>query len=205
MKSKQEQRSDETKKLILDSAANLFAMKGYDAVTIREIAKDAGCSHTAIYLYFKDKETLLHQLSLPSLNQLHQKLLSISELDSLSAESKLKEISLEYISFCLKNRNMYDIFFNAKSSRIDEKPELEINQLRIAIFDLLKSIIHENLSISNEEQLLAFSRIYYYQLNGVLSTYSYQHEPLDVLMERLIPTFNLAIEILLLGFQEKIK
>lgn len=205
MKSKQEQRSEETKKLILDSAANLFAKKGYDAVTIREIAKDAGCSHTAIYLYFKDKETLLHQLSLPPLKELHQKMQGISRGDSVSSESKLKEISLEYIFFCLKNRNMYDIFFNAKSSRVDEKPELQINQLRIAIFELLKSIIQENLSISNEKQLLAFSRIFYYQLNGVLSTYSYQHEPLDVLMERLIPTFNLSIEVLLIGFQEKLK
>lgn len=205
MKSKQEQRSEETKKLILDSAANLFAKKGYDAVTIREIAKDAGCSHTAIYLYFKDKETLLHQLSLPPLQELHQKMQDISRGDSISSESKLKEISLEYIFFCLKNRNMYDIFFNAKSSRVDEKPELQINQLRISIFELLKSTIQENLSISNEEQLLAFSRILYYQLNGVLSTYSYQHEPLDVLMERLIPTFNLSIEVLLIGFQEKLK
>lgn len=205
MKSKQYQRSEETKKLILESAANLFAKKGYDAVTIREIAKDASCSHTAIYLYFKDKETLLYQLSLPPLNQLQKKLQSISELDSLSSERKLKEISLEYISFCLKNRNMYDVFFNAKSSRVDEKPESEINQLRIKIFELLKMTIGENLSISNEEQLLAFSRIYYYQLNGVMITYSYQHEPHDVLMERLKPTFNLAIDILLLGFQEKLK
>lgn len=204
MKSKQEQRSEETKKLILESAANLFAQKGYDAVTIREIAKDAGCSHTAIYLYFKDKVTLLHQLSLPPLHQLHQKLQAIAKVGSLSSERKLKEISLEYISFCLKNRNMYDIFFNAKSSRVDEKPELEVNQLRLEIFELLKSIIRENLSISNDEQLLAFSRIFYYQLNGVLSTYSYQHEPLDILMERLKPTFNLAIEIFLLGSQEKL-
>lgn len=204
MKSKQEQRSEETKKLILESAANLFAQKGYDAVTIREIAKDAGCSHTAIYLYFKDKVTLLHQLSLPPLHQLHQKLQAIAKVDSLSSERKLKEISLEYISFCLKNRNMHDIFFNAKSSRVDEKPELEVNQLRLEIFELLKSIIRENLSISNDEQLLAFSRIFYYQLNGVLSTYSYQHEPLDILMERLKPTFNLAIEIFLLGSQEKL-
>ena len=98
------------------------------------------------------------------------------------------------------------IFFSTLNPRrVDEKPELEINQLRIAIFELLKSSIHENLTTLNEEQLLAFSRIYYYQLNGVLSTYSYQHEPHDVLMERLIPTFNLAIEILLLGFQEKLK
>lgn len=206
MKSKQVQRSEETKKQILQSAGLLFAKKGYDAVTIREIAKDAGCSHTTIYLYFKDKDALLHELSMPSLLELQQQLLQISTMNMLTAEEKLKKISIEYIHFCLQNRNMYDIFFNAKSSRVDEKePALAINKLRLKIFALMKVVIQQCLSISNDEQLLTFSRIYYYHLNGILSTYSYQHEPLDVLMERLTPTFDLAIEILLLGFKEKLK
>lgn len=206
MKSKQEQRSEETKKQIVESAGKLFAEKGYDTVTIREIAKDAGCSHTTIYLYFRDKEALLHQLSMPSLHELHQKLQLISKMNSLSSEEKLKRISLEYIYFCLKNRNLYDIFFNAKSTRVDEEnPELEINQLRIEIFELMKSVVQECIIIPNNDELLGFSRIYYYQLNGILTTYSYQHEPLDILMERLTPTFDLAIDILLLGFKEKLK
>ncbi|SES24811.1 TetR/AcrR family transcriptional regulator [Psychrobacillus sp. OK032] len=205
MKSKQGLRSEETKKQILQSAGKLFAKKGYDTVTIREIAKDAGCSHTTIYLYFKDKDALLHQLSMPSLEELHGKLQQISKVNTLSAEDRLKEISREYIYFCLNNRNMYDIFFNAKSSRVDEEvPELEINKLRLEIFSLMKLVVQECLSIPNDERLLTFSRIYYYQLNGILSTYSYQHEPLDVLMDRLTPTFDLAIEILLLGFKEKL-
>ncbi len=64
---KKELRSEETKRMILKAAGKLFSEKGYDAVTMREIAKEAGCSHTTIYLYFKDKETLLHQLSMPTL------------------------------------------------------------------------------------------------------------------------------------------
>lgn len=206
MKNKQEKRSEETKKQILQSAGQLFANKGYDAVTIREIAKDAGCSHTTIYLYFKDKDELLHQLSMPSLQELHEQLQKIAKVKTVSAEERLKDISRDYVYFCLNNRNMYDIFFNAKSTRVDiEAPELEINKLRLEIFTLMKSVIQECLPFANDEQLLAISRIYYYQLNGILSTYSYQHEPLNVLMERLTPTFDLAIEILLLGFKEKLK
>lgn len=201
MTSKHEKRSEETKKLILKAAGRLFAKKGYDAVTIREIAKEAGCSHTTIYLYFKDKVALLHELTMPSLHELHDQ---ISSMDTLTAEDKLKRISHKYIYFCLNNRNMYDIFFNAKSSRVDQAPELKINELRLEIFTMMKLVIQACLSIPDDEQLLSFSRIYYYTLNGVLSTYSYQHEPLDVLMERLTPTFDLTIEILLLGFKEKI-
>src|SRR3954464_6295605 len=111
------QRSEETKQNILHAAGQLFSERGYEAVTMREIAKAAGCSHTTIYLYFKDKETLLHQLSMPSLRELQQKLQQISLMNSLGAEDKLKGISLEYLHFCLKNRNMYSVFINAKSSR----------------------------------------------------------------------------------------
>ena len=205
MKNKQAERSEETKKQIIESAGKLFSEQGYDSVTIRAIAKDAGCSHTTIYLYFKDKEALLHELSMPPLQELHQQFLYLSSLRTLASEDKLKQISLEYIHFCLKNRNFYDIFFNTKSTRVDEEdPKLEINRLRIEIFEIMKEMIRDCLSISNEEQLLAYARIYYFNLNGILSTYSYQHEPLATLMERLTPTFELAIEILLLGFTEKL-
>ncbi len=37
----QARRSDETKKTILIAAEKLFSRKGYDAVTMREIAKEA--------------------------------------------------------------------------------------------------------------------------------------------------------------------
>ena len=106
--------------MILKAAGKLFSEKGYDAVTMREIAKEAGCSHTTIYLYFNDKETLLHQLSMPTLNALYQQFNNISLKKSLKAEEKLKEISREYILFGLKNQNMYSIFINEKSTRVDE-------------------------------------------------------------------------------------
>ncbi|MBS4196244.1 TetR/AcrR family transcriptional regulator [Lederbergia citri] len=205
MKSRQEQRSEETKELILNAAGKLFAKKGFDSVSIREIAKEAGCSHTTIYLYFKDKEALLHQLSMPSLEKLYKQLNSITITDTLTPEAQLKKISHEYIQFCLENRNMFDVIFNVKSTRVDESdPELEINKLRLKIFALMKQVLQDCLSMPDNELLLNFSRIFYYQLNGVLSTYSYLHESIGELMKRLTPTFDLSVEILVWGFKEKI-
>jgi AcrR family transcriptional regulator len=68
--SKQMKRSEETKNSIITAAQKLFAEQGYDTVTMREIAKEAGCSHTTIYIYFKDKVALLNQLAMPSLLEL---------------------------------------------------------------------------------------------------------------------------------------
>lgn len=202
----QMKRSDETKKIILKAAGKLFSTKGYDSVTMRGIAKEAGCSHTTIYLYFKDKVSLLHELSMAPLQELHQQFDEIAQMDDLLPLAKLKNISREYIYFCLKNRSMYDIFINAKSTRVDEnEPELEINKWRLDIFEILKAIIQECLLIPKNDQLLAFTRIFFYNLNGVLTTYAYPHESIDVLMRRLTPTFDLAVEVLILGFKETLK
>ncbi|MGZ4164968.1 MAG: TetR/AcrR family transcriptional regulator, partial [Tumebacillaceae bacterium] len=53
MPSKKELKSEETKRAIVSAAGQLFADRGYEAVTMREIAKAAGCSHTTIYIYYK--------------------------------------------------------------------------------------------------------------------------------------------------------
>lgn len=205
MDNKQKHRSEETKKAIISAAGKLFESKGYDAVSMREIAKQANCSHTTIYLYFKDKESLLHQLSMPSLTLLKQNMQQIVQSNSKMPEEKLKEISNQFIHFCFNNKNLYSIFINVKSTRVDEqKPDLEINQLRLEIFNIMKNILGECLSLPNNEQLLAYSRIFFYNLYGILGTYSYQHEPTEVLFERLNPTFELSVEILISGFKAKL-
>lgn len=206
LKNKKLLRSEETKQAILIEASKLFAKKGFDAVSIREIAKEAQCSHTTIYLYFKDKETLLHELSMPTLKKLYNHMSEITASRSYTAELKLKKLSLFFINFCLKNKSMYTIFINAKSSRVDElDPDLEINKLRIQLFSLIKETLGQYLKMENKEKLLDFSRIFFYNLYGVLSTYSYQHEPTEVLMKRLTPILDLSIEVLLSGFKTSLK
>ena len=49
-------RSKETRDAILTAASKLFSKKGYHDVTMRQIAVEAACSHTAIYQYFASKE-----------------------------------------------------------------------------------------------------------------------------------------------------
>jgi AcrR family transcriptional regulator len=197
---KQEQRSEETKKSILSAAQNLFAERGYDTVTMREIAMEANCSHTTIYIYFKDKIALLHQLSIPSLLQLQQQMEDIL-LENKPSEEKIKAISLEFIEFCLTNRNMYSIFFNVKSTRVDaERPELEINQQRIVIFNLLQTMLRNHFKTElAKDELLMYSRIYFYTLQGIVATYTHSEESAEALMGRLAVTFNRAFEVLLHG------
>lgn len=202
-KSRQVIRSEETQKAILAAAGQLFAEKGFDLVTMREIAKLAGCSHTTIYIYFKDKETLLYQLSMEPLQSLHHKMETLLSDASATADDKLKCISREFIQFCLLNRNMYSVFFLMRATRVDdEEAALEVNKQRNRLFGLLKNAIHKCLDGETEEKVLAYSRIYFFTLQGIVGTYTNSAEQVDNLMERLTPTFDLAVDVMIAGFKQ---
>lgn len=56
-------RGQRTVARILDAAADLFAIAGYDATTTTQIAKRAGVSIGSLYQFFPDKEALLEALA----------------------------------------------------------------------------------------------------------------------------------------------
>ncbi|USG64908.1 TetR/AcrR family transcriptional regulator [Brevibacillus ruminantium] len=204
MARKQEQRSEETKQSILQAAGQLFAERGYDAVTMREIAKEAGCSHTTIYIYFKDKEALLHQLSMEPLQTLLDAMEKHLQDPLLSPEERLLAISQTFLQFCLTNRSMYALFFMVKSSRVDEQePALEIQQRRNQLFALLKEAVSAILPLHQpEERKWAFARVYFFTLHGIIGTYAQSEEPYEQLQERLGSTFDLALQVALAGCKQ---
>lgn len=194
-------RAERTKRNIVAAAAELFAEKGFDAVTMREIAQRAGCSHTAIYLYFTDKETLLQHISLPSLQELRERLGGILGQD-IAPEERVKGICMAWIRFCLSNRNMYEVFFSAGAVRVDEKePRLVLNRVRNELFGMLMQALRGCLPPgTSEDRILEFARITYYMAHGIVGTYRHSPESPDELMARLGQTFHDAFRALLLGF-----
>jgi TetR/AcrR family transcriptional regulator, transcriptional repressor for nem operon len=49
----------ENRKLILDAAARMFRERGFEAVTVSEVMKEAGLTHGAFYGYFASKDVLI--------------------------------------------------------------------------------------------------------------------------------------------------
>lgn len=207
MPSRQEMRSEETKDAILTAAGQLFAERGFDVVTMREIAKQAGCSHTTIYNYFKDKEALLHQLSMAPLASLRSQMEAILHHPTHSADDKLRQVGRRFIYFCLSHRNLFDIFFMTKTTRVDEpNPVSEVNQMRLDLFDLLRQAIQDCLQPDiQSDTILAYARIYFFGLHGILATYKNSEEPLQTLLARLTPTFELQVDVMLAGFRATAK
>ena len=53
--SRRVERKERLRGEILAAASKMFADRGYEAVTLREIAKEIGYTHAVIYQHFPDK------------------------------------------------------------------------------------------------------------------------------------------------------
>jgi len=54
-----QQQKDATRQLVFDAAKTLFAAKGFEKTTLREVAKQAGVAPGTIFTHFEDKVALL--------------------------------------------------------------------------------------------------------------------------------------------------
>lgn len=197
-------RADETRQAILLAAGWLFGQRGYESVTMREIAREAGCSHTAIYLYFKDKEALLHQLALGPLKELEADLEAILHDGSLSPAARIGAMGRTFIRFGLTHRNSYQVLFMARAGRVDEEaPDLAVNALRNHLFGLLRQAVAGFLPAgAPADRALAYARVVFYHLHGIVETYRRAEEDLSALMDRLGATFELSLDVLLSGIEQ---
>lgn len=55
-------KGEQTKQRILDEALNLFSIKGYNAVSVRDISKAAGIKESSIYNHFVNKQDILDKI-----------------------------------------------------------------------------------------------------------------------------------------------
>lgn len=79
-----------TKELIAKSALEMFARRGYQAVSIRDIAKDVGIKESSIYYHFKNKQAIMDEL----LNRINR-LVTEKKTDFANAFTAATEISEE--------------------------------------------------------------------------------------------------------------
>ncbi|WP_281225624.1 TetR/AcrR family transcriptional regulator [Flavobacterium aquiphilum] len=101
------------KALILKGAKKLFIEKGIEQTTIRNIADEIDYSVGTVYVYFKDKNAILHDLHSIGFQELggyFEELFSIED-----PMERLRKMGFTYIKFALENQEMYDLMFNLKA------------------------------------------------------------------------------------------
>jgi len=117
----------ELRQEILDAAREIFVDEGYDALTMRRVARQIEYSPTTIYLYFKDKSELVQAICDESFSKLIQRLedLAGKHTDPLEyLEAGLRA----YIDFGLKHPSHYYATFIGSAGKIDAEYEGSMGQ-----------------------------------------------------------------------------
>ena len=94
-----------TKERIRDVAINLFSQKGYNAVSIREIAKLVGISESTIYSHYKSKEDIMDTI-IQFLKDLFQSQPDYIPLEKLIDKYDPEELVRKTISIMLEQMKM---------------------------------------------------------------------------------------------------
>ena len=127
----------------MDAAREMFVAEGYASVSMRKIAEKIGYSPTTIYLYFKDKSDLLHQICEQTFARLARNIKAIERLSDNPLE-KLRSGMREYVYFGLKHPSQYEIVF---ITPLPKNIETEFNETNGKIaFDTLRDVVAECIS-----------------------------------------------------------
>jgi AcrR family transcriptional regulator len=102
---------DENRTEILEAAREIFLTDGYEGFSMRKLAVRVGCSAGALYLHFRDKESLFDVLVEQSFEQLHQALTRLRDARGRDPAGTLKQGLREYVEWGLAHPNEYAIAF----------------------------------------------------------------------------------------------
>ncbi len=106
-------RYNEKRRKILENAARLFARKGYEKVSLEEIAAGLKLNKTSLYYYFKSKDEMFFQIQMQAIEQANTALEQVLESEA-GPEEKLREavknhvriVTRDYITGTFRQREL---------------------------------------------------------------------------------------------------
>lgn len=109
VKERKERDRQEMREAILQSAYHLFVQKGFEDVSIRNVAEAIEYSPATIYLYFKDKNEIIHALHRQAFSLLNKQFKPLAKVED--PFQRLSDMGRAYIKFAIKNAEMYKLLF----------------------------------------------------------------------------------------------
>ncbi|HMK45036.1 MAG TPA: TetR/AcrR family transcriptional regulator [Methanocella sp.] len=103
----------ERRKIILDAALKLFSSKGYENVTMDDVARETGLAKGTLYLYFKNKETLYVAAVIPGIT-IFGEMVEQAMAAEKRGISKVYAGGLAYYEFSKKYPVYFDMMLDAQ-------------------------------------------------------------------------------------------
>jgi len=145
--SRREREKQQRRNAIIKAAENVFFARGYDNVTMDEIANEAEVNKALLYYYFKNKEALFSAVNLCGVQILHEIYIKCSNLDT-DGYNKVKAMIQGLFDFSQEHPDYFRIYCYAGTERFqmsDEEDAQEIVDLRTGMWRLMVEAIMEGI------------------------------------------------------------
>ncbi|SDG79768.1 TetR/AcrR family transcriptional regulator [Paraburkholderia phenazinium] len=103
-------------------AENAFATRGAQGVTMRELARELGCSAMTPYRYFRDKEEILAMVRAAAFTRFAQRLEAVAQAAAPGHQGVA--LSEAYVTFALDEPHAYRLMFDLEQPDENAHPDL---------------------------------------------------------------------------------
>lgn len=146
--SRREREKQKRRQEIIDAAEKVFFAKGYDKVTMDEIANKAEVNKALLYYYFKNKETLFFAVNLQGVRILHEIYVRCFNIDT-DGYSKVKAMLQGLFDFSREYPEYFRIYCYSGTERFqmsDNEDAQEIVDLSTGMWRVMVEAILEGIA-----------------------------------------------------------
>jgi AcrR family transcriptional regulator len=108
---------------LCEAAERLFAERGPDAVTMRQLSAELGVSPMTPYRYFEDKDDILAAVRTSGFTRFAERL-EAARASGQDPKSRGEAVSEAYVAFALENPHSYKLMFDLNQPNVEKYPEL---------------------------------------------------------------------------------
>ncbi|MEL6431387.1 MAG: TetR/AcrR family transcriptional regulator [Planctomycetota bacterium] len=113
------------KQAIFDEALRLLESEGFSGLSTRKIASRVGCTATSIYLYFDNKDALVHALIAEGFERMDERLTRAHSAVTDSGgdpRAAIRAGARAFIDFALENPEFYEVMFLLRFDQLERYP-----------------------------------------------------------------------------------
>lgn len=114
---------EEFRERMRTAAEKLFAERGPDAVTMRQLASELGVSPMTAYRYFKDKDEILAVVRTNAFTRFAEALETARD-GAADDAAAITAVGAAYIEFAVNNPSAYRLMFDLSQPNATEYPDL---------------------------------------------------------------------------------
>lgn len=155
---KQQQRSLQTKKKLLDAALEAFSENGFKGTSIRDIAARAGVHHPLITYHFKNKEELWRAAANRVFSKFSASLLAARDAaEGQEPRQRMASMLRAYVHYAARNPALHKLMLqesSRESSRLEWLVKTHLQPLSKAVVEELKLLQESGIAPPGDPALL---------------------------------------------------